>query len=144
MDPTTLVMPGAQSLVTAILTDGWAQVRDTLANLWTRHRSVAALDNPAALASSRQEWDSARGQSLALPNHGTDEERRDRMQAFWAGYLAGQLAARPDLSNALGELPRLLGPDRRIDQADSVTNTISGSVFGTALQARDIRGDIHL
>ena len=64
------------------------------------------------------------------------------MQLFWAGYLAGQLAARPELADVLAQLPTLLGTGAPTSQTTNVHNTISGKVTGNALQAGDIHGNI--
>jgi hypothetical protein len=133
MDLTTVFMPGAQSLVTAILTDTWVQARATVAKLWSRRQSDAAATEQAG-----RELDAARSQALELAGSGSEAERAARMQLFWAGYLAGQAAARPELAAALTELPALLSAS----QGSTVQNSISGTVTGTVVQARDIHGSI--
>jgi hypothetical protein len=137
MDLTTAFMPGAQSLVTAILTDTWAQARTTVAKLWSRRGGGSGAVDQAG-----RELDAARSQALELAGSGTEAERADRMRLFWAGYLAGQAAARPELAAMFAELPTLLGA--RASQASSFQNNISGSITGTAVQTGDIHGDFNI
>lgn len=153
MDPAALVLPGAQSLVTAVLTDAWETVRSGLARTWARRHtdrhtgtSVVAADAPdaAAIEHAGRELDSARTQALELAGHGDEASRAARMELFWAGYLAGQLAARPELAEALQALPALLG-SRTASEAGlgTVHNSSTGTVRGNLVQARDIAGDIN-
>lgn len=122
MDLTSVFMPGAQSLVTAILTDSWHQARTAVAKLWARRGGDAR-----AIEQAGRELDAARGQALALAGTGTEAERAERMELFWAGYLAGQAAARPDLATAFAELPALLNPRAsQAAQAPLVQNNVNG------------------
>lgn len=122
MDPvTSALIPSAQSLVTAMLTDGWAQVRDALARRWSRQTGEAPADVERRL-------DTAHQQAEGL---GEDEAVQ---RAYWAGYLAAVLAERPALLDVIRDLP---GPTDRPD----VHNTNSGTVT-TLVQARDIHGGI--
>ena len=149
MDLTTVVMPGAQSLVTAILTETWGQARTAIARLWARRGSASGTGAGAygepdvpAIEQAGQELEVARQQALELAGNGSESDRAARMQLFWAGYLAGQLAARPELADVLAQLPALLGAGAPTSQTTTVSNTISGTVRGSALQAGDIHGHI--
>jgi hypothetical protein len=148
MDLTTLVMPGAQSLVTSILADTWVQTRSAIAKLWARRRSAsnpgeyASPADATAIEHASHELEAARQQALELAGSGSESDRAARMQLFWAGYLAGQLAARPELADVLAQLPALLGAGSPTSQTTNVHNTISGTVSGNALQAGDIHGNI--
>jgi hypothetical protein len=149
MDATTLVMPGAQSLVTAVLTDTWNQARAALANRWARRHPAAdgrahADPEPAAIEQAARELDVARQQSLDLAGSGSDADREARMRLFWAGYLAGQLAARPELATALADLPALFGAGKPASQTTNVHNSFSGKSTGTVVQAGDIQGGINI
>ncbi|MFD0632844.1 hypothetical protein ACFQ9X_15880 [Catenulispora yoronensis] len=106
MDLTSVVTPGAQSLVTSILTDSWKQVLPALSRLWARHRSGSP---GVVLEEVGAELDLAREQAISITGDGSESERARRMELFWAGYLAGQLAARPELAGVVQELPALLG-----------------------------------
>lgn len=120
MDPvTSALLPGAQSLVTAILTDGWTHVRDALARRWSRQTGETQSDIERRL-------DTAHRQAEGMG----DGEAVQR--AYWAGYLAAVLAERPTLLDVVRDLPDL--PD--------LHNTNSGTVT-TLVQARDIHGDIR-
>jgi hypothetical protein len=147
MDLTTLVMPGAQSLVTSILTDTWLQTRTAIAKSWARRRNAAspggyADPDPAAIDHASHELDTARQQALDLAGSGSEPDRAARMQLFWAGYLAGQLAARPELADVLAQLPALLGAGVPTSQTTNVhnTNTMSGTVHGPVIQVGNIQG----
>jgi hypothetical protein len=144
VDLTTVVMPGAQSLVTAILTDSWGQVRTAVARLWARRQPGSPDPDATALEQARRELDNARQQAVTLAGDGSEAERARRMELFWAGYLAGQVSARPELADAVGALPALLGGGRGVPQATvTVSNTISGTVHGNVVQADDICGGIR-
>lgn len=139
MDLTTVFMPGAQSLVTAILTDTWTQARAAVAKLWVRRHPATTLDQAG------HQLEAARTQALELAGTGPEPDRAARMQLFWAGYLAGQAAARPELAAAFAELPKLLAaaaPQQSQTTTVTVTNTLSGTVHGNAVQANDIHGNI--
>lgn len=136
MDLTTVFMPGAQSLVTAILTDSWAQARTAVAKLWASRHAGTSEDR------ATRELDAARGQALELAGPGPEADRAARMQLFWAGYLAGQAAVRPELAAVFAELPALLGAGQPVSQSSTVHNTISGTVHGGAVQAGEIHGGI--
>ena len=147
MDLTTLVMPGAQSLVTSILADTWVQTRTAIAKLWARRRNASspgeyADPDATAIDHAGHELDAARQQALELAGNGSESDQAARMQLFWAGYLAGQLAGRPELADVLAQLPTLLGAGAPTSQTTNVHNTISGKVTGNALQAGDIHGNI--
>ena len=150
MDLTTVVMPGAQSLVTAILTDGWGQARTAIAKLWAGRRATPgtsayadsqAEPGAAAIERADHELEAARRQALELAGSGPDAERADRMRLFWAGYLAGQLAARPELADVLAQLPALLSTGAPASQTTNVhANNLSGRVDGPVVQTADIHG----
>lgn len=139
-------MPGAQSLVTAIVTDSWSQVRTALSRIWARHRAEDGPSGPsvAALEAAGTELDLARQQALAVAGDGPETERADRMRLFWAGYLAGQIAARPELAEAVGGLPALLDAPRAASVTITNTKTFSGSARGNVVQADDVAGGINL
>jgi hypothetical protein len=138
-------MPGAQSLVTAILTDSWSQVRTALSRLWARRRPEdhASGSSAAALEAAGAELDLAREQAFSVAGQGSESERSGRMELFWAGYLAGQLAARPELSDAMKALPALLASQQTMSHTTVTMNkSISGTVHGGAVQAEDVSGGI--
>jgi len=143
MDLTTVFLPGAQSLVTAIMTETWGQARTAVAKLWVRkHPGTTTYPDTASEAAAIEqagyELDAARRQALELAGDGPESDRAARMRLFWAGYLAGQAAARPELAAAIAELPALLGAGGPTSQTSTVHNTISGTVHGNAVQAGDI------
>ena len=147
MDLTTVVLPGAQSLVSAILTETWGQAHTAIAKLWARRGSGSGAGGygeleVSAIEQAGQELEVARQQALELAGSGSESDRAARMRLFWAGYLAGQLAARPELAEVLTQLPTLLGAGAPAFQTTTVNNTISGTVHGSALQAGDIHGHI--
>jgi len=125
----SVILPGAQSLVNAILTDGWVQLRSKLASRWSKDAHSGQDD-------AEQRLEAGHRQSLALAGEGDD--RQARLEAYWAGYLAALLAERPSLLEAIRDLG-----SPTATQADHVTvhNANTGTV-GTLLQAGDIHGDI--
>lgn len=152
-----MVTPGAQSLVTAILADSWGQTRAALARLWARRHAAESAESAessegpnadpdaGALAEAGAELDLAMGQSIAVAGDGPESERAERMRLFWTGYLAGQLAARPELADIIGGLPRLTGTglDAPSTSVTVNTKTLSGTVKGNAVQADDVSGGIR-
>jgi hypothetical protein len=149
VDLTNVVMPGAQSLVTAIVTDSWSQVRTALSHLWARRRPEEASSGPstAAVEDAGTELDLARQHALAIAGEGPEPERADRMRLFWAGYLAGQIAARPELADAVRGLPVLLGSQQATavtvnTTTNTNTKTFSGTARGNVVQSDDVSGGI--
>jgi hypothetical protein len=140
MDLTTVFMPGAQSLVTAILTDTWTQARAAVAKLWVRRHPATTLDQAG------HQLEAARTQALELAGTGPEPDRAARMQLFWAGYLAGQAAARPELAAAFAELPKLLAaaaPQQSQTTTTRNTNSMSGTFSGLTIQVGTINGGFN-
>ena len=130
MDPTTVVLPGAQALVTAILADGWTHVRTALAHRWSRLTREPQADIEHRL-------DAAHAQaSTVTAGHGDSEQAL--LQAYWAGYLAAALAEHPGLLDLVRNLHGTLTTP---DSTTSVQNTNSGTVT-RLVQGRDISGGI--
>lgn len=129
MDALSIVVPGAQSLVSAILTDGWAQIRGALARRWSKRGSISQ-------EVAEQRLDAGHKQSLIVAGNG--EDQHTRLEAYWAGYLAGLAADRADLLDAIRELGAPSVPSSR-----DVHNSNTGSV-GTLLQLGDVHGDISI
>ena len=125
----SVILPGTQSLVSAILTDGWVQLRSKLARRWSKDGHTSQDD-------AEKQLEAGHRQALAIAGEGDD--RRVRLEAFWAGYLAASLAERPGLLDAIRELGS--SADAQASRAP-VHNTNTGTV-GTLLQAGDIHGDI--
>lgn len=139
-------MPGAQSLVTAILTDSWSQTRAALARLWARRRpdEHTSASSAAEVEAAGAELDLAREQALLVSGEGPEPERAGRMELFWIGYLAGQLAARPELADPMRALPTVLAAQEATSHTTVVTNkAISGTVHGDVVQADDVSGGIR-
>jgi hypothetical protein len=130
MDPLTVVLPGAQSLVTAILTDGWTHVRTALAQRWSRQTREPQ-------AAVEQRLDAAHAQAAEM-TAGHERSEQALLQAYWAGYLAAALADRPALLDLVRDLHGTLTD---ADATTSVHNTNSGTVT-TLVQGRDISGGI--
>jgi hypothetical protein len=152
MDLATVVLPGAQSVVSAILADTWSAARNKVARLWAKHQGAVAGPGEAdGTAAEREierfdqastELDLACRQSLEIAGSGSPEDRAARMSLFWAGYLAAQAQARPALAEALAELPALLGGREVTQHRTTVThNEFSGTASGPVLQIGHIEGD---
>lgn len=127
MDLDSVIVPGAQSLVTAMLTDAWSSARALVARRWGR-----SGEHPADVELRLEQ---AKEQSLTLA--GSDGDRQGRLEAYWAGYLAGLLAERPELVGAVRELA-----SGGLSEA-TTQNSNTGTVHGHLLQARDINGGVH-
>jgi hypothetical protein len=149
MDFATVVLPGAQSIVSTILTETWSAARNKVARLWAKHQGAeagAAEGTEAEQEVERfdrasTELDLACKQSLEIAGSGSPEERAARMSLFWAGYLAAQAQVRPALADALAELPSLLGGREVPQYRSTVThNEFSGTASGPVLQIGHIEG----
>ena len=135
MDPVSIVLPGAQALVTQILSDGWVKARAWLA------KRLADGDGPAT-ADLERRLDTANAQATGLPELEADvpaaAARRMVLEAYWAGYLAALAAERPGFAAALTELAGEPGA-----QAAGTSNSVTGTVTGNVLQANRIEGGVH-
>jgi hypothetical protein len=131
VDALSVVLPGAQSLVSAILADGWTQVRGALARRWSKKGSISQ-------DAAEQRLEAGHANSLLVAGDG--EDKRARLEAYWAGYLAGLAADRADLLDVIRELG---APSARNSQGSVVNNSNTGSV-GTLLQLGDVHGDVSI
>ncbi|WP_153812197.1 hypothetical protein [Streptomyces sp. SUK 48] len=128
----TVILPSAQSLVTAMLTDGWASVRTFLASRWSRQ-----TQEPQDAIEER--LDAAHAQAAEVTTGDTEQDRAF-LRAYWAGYLTAAVAQHP----ALGDLVRDLYNIRTgagTEATSSVHNTNNGTVTNL-VQGRDFSGGI--
>jgi hypothetical protein len=133
MDPSSIFVPGAQALVTQILSDGWGQARAWLSKRLSRD------DGPAQADLERQlDIANAQASSLAVPEAGINPgaARRMVLEAYWAGYLAALAGEHPEYTAALTEL----AAGR---PAATTANSVTGTVTGNVLQAGRIEGSVH-
>lgn len=131
MDPTVLVLPGAQALVSQILTDGWAQARS-----WLSRRLGRADVVPAAELEQRLDAAQAQVAAFSAPEA---ISQRALLEAYWAGYLAALAAEHPEYAAAVATLaapPADGGAER------GNVNSVTGTVTGNLVQARDIHGGV--
>ncbi|MEU9118778.1 hypothetical protein AB0C96_02775 [Streptomyces sp. NPDC048506] len=128
----TVILPGAQSLVTAILADGWTRVRTALARRWSRETR-----EPQAAIEER--LDAAHAQAAEITSGDADGDQA-LLRAYWAGYLAAVLAERPALLGLVRDL-RSAVADPGAHDGPSVHNTNSGTVT-TLIQGGDFSGNI--
>ena len=126
MDYSAILQQGAQSLMTSMAGDTWAAVRDFLA------RRFGHGDHAETERMSRQ-LEESRGKALAVA--GADTANRDLLTAYWAGYLDGMLTLRPDMADAVRELPGSAGTN--------MSNNLSG-IADKVVQARDVDGGITM
>lgn len=143
MDLTAIVTPGAQSLVTSILTDTWGQARTVLARLWSDHRPGPVARDGDQVG---RDLEAAREKALEIAGQGTLEQRTERMQLFWTEFLLRRLAERPDLAAQLAALPAALanpGTAGRCGDVRIVAQTVSGTVHGGAVLAEKVSGGVH-
>lgn len=129
MDPLSIVVPGAQSLVSAILADGWTQVRGALARHWSKRESISQ-------DAAEQRLDAGHEQSLLVAGNG--DEQHALLEAYWAGYLAGLAADHAGLLDAIRELRAPSAPTSR-----NVHNSNTGTV-STLLQLGDVHGNLTI
>lgn len=130
MDITSFFLPGAQSLVTSILADGWSTARSALAHRWAKRGKTSQ-----EAAENELEKGHELAQHIAS---GDDGERQKLLEVYWAGYLAGLATSHADLIDAVRELGAAHEPTA---QGATVHNSNTGTV-GTLLQAGDVHGNI--
>jgi len=131
VDASTVILPGAQSLVSAILTDGWAQARGALARRWS---GAGTISREAA----ERRLDAGHEQASTVAGDG--EDRRVRLELYWAGYLAALAADRAELLGVLRELHACSATAAR---GTTIHNSNTGRV-GTLLQQGDVHGGISI
>ena len=129
MDIASFILPGAQSLVTSILADGWSAARSALARRWAKKGTISQ---------QAAEMELEKGHELAQHIGGEDGERQKLLETYWAGYLAGLGASHADLIEAVRELG---DAQESAAQGTTVHNSNTGQV-GTLLQAGDVHGNI--
>ena len=131
VDALSLVIPGAQSLVTSILADGWTQARGALARRWSKKGSISQHGAEQQLE---------RGHELSLQINTEDAASRAMLEMYWTGYLAGLAAGNADLLNAIRELGQTQGTRSQV-------STVHNSNTGTAnslVQLGDVHGDANI
>jgi len=126
MDLSTLLMPGAQKLATAMLSDAWTATRDAIARHWGR-------GDRAETAKAVAELDASREQALAAFDSPHPDERL--LQAFLAGYLAALTGSDPERLQVLQSL--------NVTPASGSTFTVHDAKIENLVQAgRDITGKV--
>jgi hypothetical protein len=131
VDPTVIVLPGAQALVTQILTDGWVHAR-----AWLARRLGHSEGDGDAQVELRLDAAQAQAAALAVPG---EVPQRALLEAYWAGYLAALVGEHPELSAAVAGLTAP-SAERTADRSNF--NSVTGTVTGNVVQARDIHGGI--
>ena len=126
MDYSTILQQSAQSLATSMAGDAWKAARDFLARRFGRG------DHAETERIGRQ-LEESRGQALALA--GDDTTNQVLLAAYWAGYLDGMLTSRPDMVDAVRELPGRSEVNMSFDVSGTAHNVI---------QARDVSGGITM
>jgi uncharacterized protein YbjQ (UPF0145 family) len=122
MDLSALIMPGAQQLAAAVFNDTWAGVRDAVARRLGRGKHEETATAATALESTAN-------RARAAGDH-------DAVVAYWAGYLEGLAAGRPDLSDLLESLASGMSAQ----PAPQVHNNVTGTIYG---KANIIGGSVH-
>lgn len=142
MDPTSLVLPGAQALVTQILAEGWTQAR-----AWLIRRLVRPGSAPQPELERRLDIARAHADALAASDEGAQAatatatpRRRALLEAYWAGYLAAMLGEHPEFAEVLAELAT---PAVDVPPRPGSPNIVTGKVSGTVIQAGTIEGGIR-
>ncbi|WP_234376957.1 hypothetical protein [Streptomyces sp. TP-A0356] len=133
---TALAAAGATALVTQMVTDGWAQVRDRVAAFFAGRRGGDGEVVQGELERSRAELVAARDAG--------DEETASDIQDEWRSRLRRTLRNDPQAVSELRSLLDELAPNANTGSGGTVNNTISGGVqHGTVVQARTV-GDLSI
>lgn len=137
MDLGTLILPGAQSLVSQILSDGWTQARTWLASRLVHPGNVDRADFERQLDAAH---DLANGIPVPASGMPAETARRLVLDAYWAGYLDALSRTRPEMVRVLTELTghaATAAPDQ------TTINSLTGKVAGNVVQAGNIQGGIR-
>jgi hypothetical protein len=137
MDPVALILPGAQSLVSQILSDGWVQVRSWLS------RRLSSSENPEQTEIVRQlDIANEQADALPIPESGVSAETAHRLvlEAYWAGYLAALAGSHPELTTMLAEFAER---GATASPTSAPVNSVSGTVSGHVVQAEHIDGGVR-
>jgi hypothetical protein len=131
VDPSVVVLPGAQALVTQIISEGWAQARTWLSRRLGHADATLAADMERRL-------DAAQVQAAALTVPAAFPQRVI-LEAYWAGYLAALTGEDPEFAAAIAGLAPPLA-----DHTPSPrnVNSVTGTVTGNLVQAHDIDGGV--
>ena len=133
---TGLAMAGATALVTQMVTDGWAQMRDRVAAFLTRRRGGDEESVQGELERSRDDLVAARDAG--------DEETAADIQEEWRARLRRTLRNDPQAAAELRSLLDELTPSPESGSGGVVHNTISGGVqHGTVIMAHTV-GDLTI
>lgn len=126
----TVILPGAQSLATAILTDGWTSVRTFLARRWSRQ-----TQDPQDAIEER--LNAAHAQAAGVTTGDTEQDRA-LLRAYWTGYLTAAVAEHPPLLDLVRDLHHMR-TGAGAEAASSVHNTNNGTA-NNLVQGRDFSG----
>lgn len=131
---TDLAVAGATALVTQMVTDGWARVRDRAAAFLARRR-----DGDEEVV--RGELERSRADLVAARDAG-DEETASDIRDEWRSRLRRTLRNDPRAAAELRALLDELDPGPGRDAPGAVYNTITGGVHhGMVIQAGTV-GDV--
>jgi len=125
-----LAASGATTLVGAMVSDSWNQVKQRVGALFARGGSA----QPAT-----EELDLSRGELVAAREAGDDDSAAD-VETEWRVRLRRLLQADPDAAEELRSLLEELSQVAAPAQAGSVHNSFSGVVHGgSVFQGRDFQ-----
>lgn len=123
MDLSTVLTPGLQNLVTAMLGEAWGATRDALARRLGRGDAESTQKAGYELDSVREDV-----QALVQDGEGTLDVELDRrlLEAYVAGYLRRVREEHPDVDEALTALPASI---EAADQSTVATGSGMTQVF---------------
>ncbi|GHJ38310.1 hypothetical protein [Streptomyces sp. TS71-3] len=143
MDPelAALAAAGATTLVQQMVGDGWAQVRDRLARVFSRGSGGETGDGETA-RTVRGELDLSR-EELVAARAGGDHDAADDVQAAWRSRLRRTLRADPAFAAELRALVDELTPPEETSRGGNTYNTINGGAHGIVVQAGSVGGSVR-
>lgn len=146
MDLSTVLMPGAQNLATAMLTDAWVAMRGAIARRWGRGDASAEQHMETQLDAVRTDGLALIGMPATADSPGEAAGAQQQvLAAYCAGYLRGLLEQRSDLVEALA-LPSAPG-SQPVEGGTSVRSRVSQVVHGdvhAAISVDRLEGGINL
>jgi hypothetical protein len=145
MDLSPVLMPGVQSVVTAILGDAWTSTRDLILRR-LKHDGDQKSDAAAEAEAEQVSHELELFRTRSLEPFANAEPDRRFLEGFWYCHLARMLDDHPGLADVLAELAAGAGeaqPSVSVVSNVAHINNVSVVNSGEAGRLLQNSGDIH-
>jgi hypothetical protein len=144
MDMSTVLLPGAQNLASAMLTDAWSAIRGVIARKWAR-------GDETSTSRMETELDAVRADAIAVSQaagsdaNSSSGQRQRELAFYWAGYLRRLLEERPDLAEVIASLPAAdMQGHTTVSVERGSAQVVHGDVHGAAISVERLEGGINV